>query len=200
MAAEPVRINVSLTGLESTLSALKKYDPEARKQLFSAVASATRLIRDDARKSVPSLPVPTGWRNQQGMPTGKGSWQNRTLTRGGKGWPPFEQANIKRLIKSYMGRKRVSKGSIITNRGIVVNASGEGVIYEFAKKSHKSTKYPYVNSVPFINHLGSMKGGRIIWAAGERRKDQVRTQILDALAVANTKLQAAMDAVKEGDR
>lgn len=99
-----------------------------------------------------------------------------------------------------MGRKRVSKGSIITNRGIVVNASGEGVIYEFAKKSHKSTKYPYVNSVPFINHLGSMKGGRIIWAAGERRKDQVRTEILDALAVANTKLQAAMDAVKEGDR
>lgn len=90
MAAEPVRINVSLTGLESTLSALKKYDPEARKQLFSAVASATRLIRDDARKSVPSLPVPTGWRNQHGMPTGKGSWQNRTLTRGGKGWPPFE--------------------------------------------------------------------------------------------------------------
>ena len=200
MAAEPVRINVSLTGLESTLSALKKYDPEARKQLFSAVASATRLIRDDARKSVPSLPVPTGWRNQQGMPTGKGSWQNRTLTRGGKGWPPFEPGNVKRLIKSYNARKRTRKGSIITNRGIVVNASGEGVIYEFAKKSHQSRNYPWVNSVPFINHLGRMQGGRIIWAAGERRKDEVKTQILDALAVANTKLQAAFDSVKEGDR
>ena len=200
MAAEQAELRVSLTGLEETLNALKKYDPEARKQLFNAVASSTRLIRDDARRSVTSLPVPSGWREQKGMPQGDGSWKNRSLTRGGKGWPPFEQANIKRLIKSYMGRKRVSKGSIITNRGIVVNASGEGVVYEFAKKSHKSTKYPYVNSVPFINHLGSMKGGRIIWAAGERRKDQVRTQILDALAVANTKLQAAMDAVKEGDR
>lgn len=200
MAAEPARINISLTGLEETLTALKKYDPEARKQLYSAVALATRMIRDDARKSVPSLPVPTGWRNQQGMPTGEGSWQNRTLTRGGKGWPPFEPNNVKRFIKAYMGRKRVSKGSIITNRGIVVNASGEGVIYEFAKHSHKSTKYPWVNSVPFINHLGSIKGGRLIWAAGERRKDEAQKQILDALAVANAKLQTAFDSVKEGDR
>lgn len=200
MATERAELKVSLTGLESTLTALKKYDPEARKQLFNAIASATRLIRDDARRSVPSLPVPTGWRNQQGMPKGDGAWQNRTLTRGGKGWPPFEASNVKRLIKSYMGKKRVSKGSIITNRGIVVNASGEGVIYEFAKKSHRSANYPWVNSVPFVNHLGSMQGGRIIWAAGERRKEEVRTQILDALAVANSKLQTAFDSIKEGDR
>lgn len=200
MAAEQAELRISLTGLEETLKALKQYDPEARKQLFQAVSSATRLIRDDARRSVTSLPVPTGWRTQRGMPTGEGSWKNRTLTRGGKGWPPFDPNNVKRLIKSYMGRKRVSKGSIITNRGIVVNASGEGVIYEFAKKSHQSRNYPWVNSVPFINHLGRMQGGRIIWAAGERRKEEVKTQILDALAVANGKLQKAFDSVKEGDR
>ena len=193
-------LRISLTGMEETLKALKQYDPDARKQLFTAIASATRLIRDVARRSVPSLPVPTGWRNQRGMPKGEGSWQNRSLTRGGKGWPPFEAGNVKRLIKSYMGAKRVAKGSIITNRGIVVNASGEGVIYEFAKKSHRSQKYPWINSVPFVNHLGSMKGGRIIWAAGERRKDEVKTQILDALALANAKLQTRFDAVKEGDR
>ena len=198
--ADKAELRVSLTGLEETLTALKKYDPEARKQLFQAVASATRLIRDDARKSVNGLPVPSGWRNQQGMPTGEGSWQKRQLTRGGKGWPPFEPNNVKKLIKSYMGKRRVAKGSIITTRGIVVNASGEGVIYEFAKRSHPSKRYPWVNSVPFINHLGSMQGGRIIWAAGERRKEEVRGQILDALAVANTKLQAAFDSVKEGDR
>ena len=195
--ADKAELRVSLTGLEETLTALKKYDPEARKQLFQAVASATRLIRDDARKSVSSLPVPTGWRNQQGMPKGEGK---RKLTRSGKGWPPFEPNNVKKLIKSYMGKRRVAKGSIITTRGIVVNASGEGVIYEFAKRSHPSKRYPWVNSVPFINHLGSMQGGRIIWAAGERRKEEVRGQILDALAVANTKLQAAIDRVKEGDR
>lgn len=200
MAAEQAELRVSLTGLEETLNALKKYDPEARKQLFGAVATATRLIRDDARRSVTSLPVPSGWREQKGMPQGDGSWKNRSLTRGGKGWPPFEPNNVKRLIKSYMGRKRVRKGSIITNRGIVVNASGEGVIYEFAKKSHTSRNYPWVNSVPFINHLGRMQGGRIIWAAGERNKERVRAEILDALAVANSKLQAAFDSVKEGDR
>ena len=198
--ATNAELRVSLTGLEETLSALKKYDPEARKQLYTAVASATRLIRDDARRSVANLPLPTGWRNQRGMPTGEGSWKNRALTRGGKGWPPFEPNNVKRLIKSYMGRKRVSRGSIISNRGIVVNASGEGVIYEFAKKSHRSAKYPYVNSVPFVNHLGSMQGGRIIWAAGERNKERVKTEILDALAVANERLQSALDSVKEGDR
>ena len=198
--ADKAELRVSLTGLEETLTALKKYDPEARKQLFQAVASATRLIRDDARKSVNGLPVPTGWRHQQGMPTGDGSWQKRQLTRGGKGWPPFEPNNVKKLIKSYMGKRRVAKGSIITTRGIVVNASGEGVIYEFAKRSHPSKRYPWVNSVPFINHLGSMQGGRIIWAAGERRKEEVRGQILDALDVANGKLQAAFDSVKEGDR
>jgi hypothetical protein len=198
--ADSNELRVSLTGLEETLKALKQYDPEARKELFNAVASATRLIRDDARRAVPSLPIPTGWRNQSGMPNGDGSWQNRTLTRGGKGWPPFEANNVKRLIKSYMGARRARKGSILTTRGIVVNASGEGVIYEFAKTSHRSTKYPWVNSVPFINHLGSMKGGRVIWAAGERRKDEVRKQILDALAVANAKLQSRFDSVKEGDR
>lgn len=200
MAAEPAELRVSLTGLEETLKALKQYDPEARKQLQSAIAVATRLIRDDARKSVPSLPVPTGWRNQSGMPTGAGSWENRTLTRGGKGWPPWQPNNVKRFIKSYAGRRRVSRGSIITNRGIVVNASGEGVIYEFAKHSHRSAKYPWVNSVPFVNHLGRVQGGRIIWAAGERRKEEVKTQILDALSVANSKLQAQFNSVKVGDR
>ena len=200
MAAEDARINISLTGLEETLSALKKYDPEARKQLFQAVSAATRLIRDDARRSIPSASIPTGWRLQRGMPQGEGSWKNRTLTRGGKGWPPWEPSNVKRLIKSYMGRRRQSKGSIITSRGIVVNASGEGVIYEFAKKSHRSKQFPWVNSVPFINHLGSMQGGRLIWAAGERRKEEVRSEIMNALAVANSKLQTALDAVKEGDR
>ena len=195
--ADKTEVQIYLTGLEETLSALSKYDPEARKQLFNAVSSATRLIRDDARKSVDTLPLPTGWRNQQGMPKGEGK---RKLTRSGKGWPPFERSNVKKLIKSYMGRRRASRWSIITTRGIVVNASGEGVIYEFAKKSHPSKTYPWVNSVPFINHLGSMQGGRIIWAAGERRKEEVRGQILDALDVANGKLQAAFDSVKEGDR
>lgn len=193
-------IKINLTGLEETLKALGRYDPEARKQLLRAVSTASRLIRDDARRSVSSLPVPTGWRSQQGMPKGEGSWKNRTLTRGGKGWPPFEPGNVKRLIKSYNARKRTRKGSIITNRGIVVNASGEGVIYEFAKKSHQSRNYPWVNSVPFINHLGRMQGGRIIWAAAERRKDEAQTLILNGLAVANSKLQKAFDSVKEGDR
>lgn len=200
MAAEPAQLKVSLTGMEETLKALKQYDPEARKQLAAAISKATRLIRDDARKSVPSLSVPTGWRNQTGMPTGAGSWTNRSLTRGGKGWPPWQPNNIKRFIKSYAGRRRAARGSIITTRGIVVNASGEGVIYEFAKHSHRSAKYPWVNSVPFVNHMGKVSGGRIIWAAGERRKEQVKTEILDALAVANGKLQTAMNHIKEGDR
>lgn len=200
MAAEPAQLKVSLTGLEETLKALKQYDPEARKQLQSAIAKATRLIRDDARRSVPKLPVPTGWRNQKGMPTGAGSWTNRTLTRGGKGWPPWQPNNVKRFIKSYAGRRKVSRGSIITNRGIVVSASGEGVIYEFAKHSHTSKKYPWVNSTPFINHMGKVSGGRIIWAAGERRKEEVKTQILDALDVANGKLQTSLNSVKEGSR
>lgn len=193
-------VRINLTGLEETLRALSKYDPDARKQLIRGISTATRLIRDDARRSVPSLPVPTGWRLQQGMPKGERSWQNRALTRGGKGWPPWEPGNIKRLIKSSIAKKRVSRGSIISNRGVVVSASGEGVIYEFAKKSHRSTKYPWVNSVPFVNHLGSMSGGRIIWAAAERRRDEVQKIILDALNVANTKLQGALDSVKEGDR
>lgn len=188
-------IKINLTGLEETLRVLKHYDPEARKQLMRGISTAARLIRDDARKSVPNLPVPTGWRNQSGMPKGAGSWTNRTLTRGGKGWPPWQPNNVKRFIKSYSGRKVTRRGSIISNRGIVVNASGEGVIYEFGKRSHKSARYPWVNSVPFVNHLGSMQGGRIIWAATERRKNEAQEIILDALSVANAKLQSALDSV-----
>lgn len=193
-------LKVNVTGLEATLKALAKYNPAARKQLFEAIKSATKLIRDDARRHIGQASIPTGWRQQTGMPQGDGSWKNRTLTRGGKGWPPWEPNNVKKLIKSYNGKKRQSKGSIITNRGIVVNASGEGVIYEFAKRSHASRNYPWINSVPFVNHLGQFKGGRLIWASAERNKDKVRTQILDALAVANQRLQSELDSVKEGDR
>ena len=198
--ADKSEIQIYLTGLEETLSALSLYDPDARKQLFNAVRDATQIIRDDARRHIPSAAIPTGWRQQTGMPQGDGAWQKRTLTRGGKGWPPWEPNNVKRLIKSYMGRRRASRWSIITTRGIVVNASGEGVIYEFAKKSHKSAKYPWVNSTPFVRHMGSFAGGRLIWAAAERNKEQVRTEILDAMAVANQRLQSRFDAVKESDR
>lgn len=200
MAAEQAELRISLTGLEETLKALKQYDPEARKQLFQAVSSATRLIRDDARRSVTSLPVPTGWRTQRGMPTGEGSWKNRTLTRNGKGWPPWDVDYIKKKIKAWNRRRPVSKGSIITSRATLGNVSSTGAMYEFAKKSHRSIDYPWVNSIPFINKLGSMSGGRILWAAAERQHNQVQAQIMNALHVANAKLQTALDTTGAGEK
>lgn len=200
MATEFGDLRLSLTGLEETLKALKQYDPEARKQLFSALTVATRLIRDDARRSVSSLPVPSGWRNQRGFPQREGSWKNRELTRGGKGWPPWEVDYIKKKIKAWNRKRPTSKGSIITSRATVGNVSSTGAMYEFAKKSHRSADYPWVNSTPFIDKLGSMTGGRILWAAAERQNNAVQTQIIDALHIANAKLQAAFDTTGAGEK
>lgn len=191
-------IRINLIGLEETLRALRQYDPDARKQLFNAISLSARMIRDDARKIVPTIGIVRGWREQRGMPQGDGAWKNRTLTRGGRGWPPWEVQNVKTGIKSYMSRRRASKGSVISSRGIVVNRSGEGVIAEFARYSNKSRNYPWVNSTPLLNNLGRFHGGRIIWAAAERNRQTVNDTILDALQIANKRLQDALDAAPKG--
>lgn len=186
------QLRIEVSGLEETIKALRQYDPEARKQLIQGINQAAKLVRDDARKSVSKLPVSSGWRNQQGMPQGKGSWQNRQLTRGKRGWPPWDIKNVKKGITSYTRRQKNPTRNVVQVRGIVANKSGEGVIYEFARFANQSKNYPWVNSVPFINALGKFKGGRIIWAAYERRADEANKIVLDALQTANARLQEAL--------
>ena len=198
--ADKTELKVSLIGLEETLKALKQYDPDARKELFNGIASAARLIRDDARRSISSVDLPSGWRKQTHAPRGDGAWKNRVLTRNGRGWPVFNESEVKRGIRSYMSRRRASRGSVVTTRGIVMNKSYGGIIDEFATKSHTSVEYPWVNSKPFIQALGRFSGGRMIWAAGERNRDKVRSQILDAVSVANQRLQSHLDSASRSGR
>ena len=183
---------IQLQGFEETLRALRKMNPDAAKALLSSMRQASGLVRQDARKSVNSLSIPSGWRNQQGMPTKAGSWANRELTRNGRGWPPWQKSNIKSGIKAYMRRQK-NRGNVVQARGIVVSRSGEGVIYEFAQHSHKSVQYPWVNSEPFLRKLGQFQGGRIIWAAAERNRNKVQTLVMDALEKANQALQAGLE-------
>lgn len=198
MAAIRGEFKINVTGLEETLKALKQYDPAARKALYQAIAKSGRLIRNDARKRVPSLHVARGWREQKDWPDRSGTWERRRLTRGNKGWPPWNPDNVKKFINSYMKASKASKGSIITSRGIVANSSAEGVIYEFAKYSNESKNYPWVNSIPFVNALGTMRGGRLIWSSAERLRHQWEPMIINGMDEANAKLQAHLDSIRGG--
>lgn len=193
---EPLSMDMKLVGFNDTMRAVRKTEPELAKQARKAIGEAATIIKKDAQAHYSDgLPHARNWRSiwPQKFPP----WNNRTLTRGDKGWPAFLPNEMRRAVKVSWRKSRQERGRLLRTSVAIRSASPAAAVLEFAKRSRGSKQFPYVNSLPFVNALGGYQGGRVLWAAFERNKEQVGKKIRTGVAQLESAIQKQIDAAKD---
>lgn len=196
--ANTLDVRLRVIGLGDCMKAMRKASPTAAKEIAAQLRSAANIVVKDARGRVGSMKHASGWRTVEA--SHRSPWQHRELSRGGKGWPAWQPSEIKRQIKVRSRRTKtrsVGRGEKFRTALAVVSNSPAGAILEFAKKSHASKDFPYVNSLPFVKALGDSSGGRLAWAAFDRNKREVQASVLKAVKMLEASTNAAVASAKD---
>ena len=168
---------VVLKGLKETLKALEDFDKNAVKEFNKVINSELKSAKQDAQSYVSSTP-PLSGRNTQPA--------RNPRTRGGAGWPAWDQSIIKAGISSTKAEGKVRR-DYTTSAGALINRSAAGVIYELAGRKNKSGK--------FISNLESKadNASRLIWKSVDKNKDRIEKNIFEALEKAKATLRKNLD-------
>ena len=172
---------IVLTGQKETLKALKDFDKDAVKAFNKLVNSELASAKKDAQGFVKSEPPLSGWNTQPAR---------NPRTRGGAGWPSWDQSIIKAGITVTKAERRV-RADYTTNAGALKNKSAAGVIYELAGRTNKTGN--------FIKNLEGNVGNasRLVWKSVDKNKDRIEQNVSKALADLKAKLQKNLE--KERD-
>jgi len=164
-----------LTGLKETLKALEQFDKDAVKEFNKVINSELRKAKQDAQGFVSSTPPLSGWNTQPAR---------NPRSRGGAGWPQWDQSIIKSGISTSKAERKVSK-DYTTSAGALKNISAQGVIYELAGRKNKSA-----GKNKFISNLEKQDGdaSRLIWKSVDKNKDRITKNVFDALEKAKATL------------
>jgi len=148
-------MSISVDGLESTLKALKKVQPEVQKQFFKDAKKILKPVVDEAKKLYP-----------YGDPTKKnGAWPSgisRTWAPGGRGLFPYVQSAAVRgiSVKTSLSKK---KDAVLT----IVNKDAAASIVEFAGTNPNALSRA-------LDGWGNKP--RVMWRAYENNAGQVETE------------------------
>jgi len=166
---------IVLTGLKETLKALEQFDKGAVKEFNKVINSELRKAKQDAQGFVSSTPPLSGWNTQPAR---------NPRSRGGAGWPQWDQSIIKSGISASKAERKVSK-DYTTSAGALKNISAQGVIYELAGRKNKSA-----GKNKFISNLEKQDGdaSRLIWKSVDKNKDRITKNVFDALEKAKATL------------
>jgi len=166
---------IVLTGLKETLKALEQFDKGAVKEFNKVINSELRKAKQDAQGFVSSTPPLSGWNTQPAR---------NPRSRGGAGWPQWDQSIIKSGISTSKAERKVSK-DYTTSAGALKNISAQGVIYELAGRKNKSA-----GKNKFISNLEKQDGdaSRLIWKSVDKNKDRIVKNVFDALEKAKATL------------
>ena len=166
---------IVLTGLKETLKALEQFDKGAVKEFNKVINSELRKAKQDAQGFVSSTPPLSGWNTQPAR---------NPRSRGGAGWPQWDQSIIKAGISTSKAERKVSK-DYTTSAGALKNISAQGVIYELAGRKNKSA-----GKNKFISNLEKQDGNasRLIWKSVDKNKDRIVRNVFDALEKAKATL------------
>ena len=166
---------IVLTGLKETLKALEQFDKGAVKEFNKVINSELRKAKQDAQGFVSSTPPLSGWNTQPAR---------NPRSRGGAGWPQWDQSIIKAGISTSKAERKVSK-DYTTSAGALKNISAQGVIYELAGRKNKSA-----GKNKFISNLEKQDGdaSRLIWKSVDKNKDRIIKNVFDALEKAKATL------------
>lgn len=165
---------VTLTGVKETITALKQFDKDAVKQFNKVINSELKNVKLEAQGYVTAKPPLSGWNTQPAR---------NPRTRGGAGWPQWDQSIIRAGITTTKAEGKVRK-DYTTSAGAVKNRSASGVIYELAGRTSRGTG-------TFIRNIENKFGqaSRLAWKAADNNRDKVQKNVLEALDRAKATLQ-----------
>jgi hypothetical protein len=169
---------VVLTGVKETLQALEKFDKDAVKSFNKVINSELKIAKKDAQGFVKADAPLSGWSTQPAR---------NPRSRGGAGWPAWDQSVIKAGISSSKAEGKVRR-DYTTSAGALKNRSAAGVIYELAGRSNRGTG-------TFISNLEkeSSQASRLIWKSVDKNKDRIINNVEKAFNDVKTQLQRNLE-------
>ena len=169
---------IVLTGLKQTLKALGDFDKDAVKEFTKVINKELSSVKKEAQGFVESAPPLSGWATQPAR---------NPRSRGGAGWPAWDQSIIKQGISTSKAEGKVRK-DYTTSAGAIKNKSAQGVIYELAGRKTRGNG-------TFIKNLEGQVGtaSRLVWKAVDNSRGKVEKNIYDALEKAKATLQRNLE-------
>jgi hypothetical protein len=172
---------IVLTGLKETLKALGDFDKDAVKAFTKVINKELSSVKKEAQGYVEAKPPLSGWATQPAR---------NPRSRGGAGWPAWDQSIIKSGISTSKAEGKVRK-DYTTSAGAIKNKSAQGVIYELAGRRSRGNG-------TFIKNLEGNVGdaSRLIWKAVDKNRNKIEKNVFDALERAKRTLQQNLDKEK----
>ena len=172
---------IVLTGLKETLKALGDFDKDAVKAFSKVINKELSSVKKEAQGYVEAKPPLSGWATQPAR---------NPRSRGGAGWPAWDQSIIKSGISTSKAEGKVRK-DYTTSAGAIKNKSAQGVIYELAGRRSRGNG-------TFIKNLEGNVGdaSRLIWKAVDKNRNKIEKNVFDALERAKKTLQQNLDKEK----
>jgi hypothetical protein len=186
---------IVLTGIKETLDALKEFDKDAVKrfnkvinsELSSAETSARNIVAKVNNGSGTGTPM-SGWR--------QGNALRPSSTRGGAGWPGFNQSEVIAGIRKTKAQGRV-RGDYTTSAGALRNNSAAGAILEIAGRKTKGDS-ARTSSSQFLRTLSARFGraSRVVWSVVDKDRERIQHNVNQALEEAKQILQTHLNTKK----
>ena len=169
---------VVLTGVKETLKALEKFDKDAVKSFNKVINSELRNAKKDAQGFVKADAPLSGWSTQPAR---------NPRSRGGAGWPAWDQSVIRAGISSSKAEGKVRR-DYTTSAGALKNRSAAGVIYELAGRSNRGTG-------TFISNLEKQESqaSRLVWKSVDKNKDRIINNVEKAFNDVKSQLQKNLE-------
>jgi len=168
-----------LTGIKQTLKALEQFDKDAVKEFNKVINSELASAKNEAQSLVKAEPPLSGWATQPAR---------NPRSRGGAGWPAWDQSVIKSGIKSTKVEGKVRK-DYTTSAGALKNTSAAGVIYEIAGRKGKTGS--------FISNLSKKDSpympSRLVWHVVDKNGKRIRQNVANAFNDVKNKLQKNLE-------
>jgi hypothetical protein len=169
---------IVLIGVKDTLKALESFDKQAVKEFTKVINSELKNAKQDAQGFVAGDPPLSGWNTQP---------PKKPRSRGGAGWPAWDQSVIKAGISATKAEGKVRR-DYTTSAGALKNRSAAGVIYELAGRTNRGTG-------TFISNLEKKESqaSRLIWKSVDKNKDRIVKNVFDAFKDVQRKLQQNLE-------
>ena len=181
-----------ITGLEETLTALKKFDKDAVSRFNKVVNTEIGKAKFKAVETVPLSPM-SGWREEAFGP----QQERKTFTdkqgRKVSQMPKWNPTKAKAGIRVSKAQRRV-RGDYTTNAGALIQGDAAGAIFEVAGRKGATgnqgrSRNPNAGTQFKANLTRFSRASRLVWKAVDSYGDEARREVEKALNEAKRILQ-----------
>ena len=173
---------IVLTGVKETLKALESFDKQAVRNFNKVLNNELGSAKKEAQGLVSSTPPLSGWSTTPAV---------KPRTRGGAGWPAWDQSIIKSGISVSKAEGKVRR-DYTTSAGALKNKSAAGVIYEIAGRKNKSA-----GKNGFLSNLHDKDSpfmpSRLIWHVVDKNRAKIVENVSKAFDDVKAQLQRNLE-------